>query len=375
MSTNGTQPPAAAGQDPVADPQALAEAIRSGEAKAFFYVPEPAYERGFVADPAVHDVVGLIDCEATDKIAETAHPVEIGIVKVAVERASGRIAAYVDELNMLEEPAVPCTPQAQRVHGLSPEMLCGKRFDDEAIARFVADVDYLCAHNADYDRPVISRRLPALGDKPWACSFREVAWDQRGCSSRALDYLLFKAGKVHRAHRAAADCVALAAVLAHAYEGPEGSMRPGFVELAESVRSVHYHVLAVGSDFDSKAKLQERRYFWCDGSGAERKFPVKAWASQPLKGGDALRDEVAWLAANAYKQRDLPRAHVAIAPIPAQLRYSLDAQRVSIERDGFAVQFSEFLADPQSFFRSEAPMGEEQSSAGRERRGEHSSTL
>jgi DNA polymerase III subunit epsilon len=43
------------------------------------------------------------------------------------------------------------------------------------------------AHNADFDRRFLERRVPAFATKHWACSRSDIDWKAEGIRSSALE--------------------------------------------------------------------------------------------------------------------------------------------------------------------------------------------
>lgn len=328
--------------------QALGILTASGQFKTLRIVQPPHYLGNFTGKSKEHDIVAVVDCEATSGDPETACPIELGATKLAVHRASGKVVAYLESLSMLEDPGVPSLPGAQAVHGIAPEALAGKKFDSEAVQKFLWGVDYVVAHNAGYDRPVLSRRFPVFDALRWVCSMREVNWAGRGCSSRALEYLLFKACLTHNAHRALADAEALAALLS--YEFPAtGTNGPGaahnanaFMELGAMAYSHGYQVIAVGAEFDAKDIMKARGYRWNSGDGTDGTFKAKAWSSPVVYSEQDLDTEIKWLAANAYQKRNWFKSDLPVAQTTARTRHTLAQSRIALN-NGQKIQLGLFM--------------------------------
>jgi DNA polymerase III subunit epsilon len=62
------------------------------------------------------------------------------------------------------------------------------------------------AHNADFDRRFLEKRLPAFATKHWACSRSDIDWKAEGIRSSALEFVAYSLGFFHDGHRAASDC-------------------------------------------------------------------------------------------------------------------------------------------------------------------------
>lgn len=285
-------------------------------------VQSPNYER---PDDQEGDLVTcvLIDCEATDKEASTAQAVELGMIKVAFSPTDPSRIFAIDKLSMLNEPSIPCMPEAEAVHGITADDLKGQRFDQKAIEEFLQGVDFCVAHNAAYDRPVLSRSVPALINQKWLCSMKEVNWSSLGITSRALDYLLYKAGNFHAGHRALADCEALFAVLSHPYLGG----LPPLLVMEEAKNDTTWTLLCVGAPFDAKDIMKKRGYRWNPGE-QQNDIPVKCWSTPELNGKERLLEELKWLSTEVYKRDN---TNLIALPMNAKVRYAEDALRIAYD--------------------------------------------
>lgn len=307
----------------VSDPiQSAIELLEgSGQHRIIKALPKPIYQRDPNA-PRPPVVCVIVDSEATSSDPASAIPIELGMLKVGFDPADPASIVALDSLEMLNDPGIPSTEGAQAAHGIDPKELAGKSFDQERVAQFLQGVDYIIAHNASYDRPVLSRAMPVFNEMRWQCSMREVGWSGLGISSRALDYLIYKAGYFHEGHRALADCEALLAVLSHPFLGglpPLNSMYEGLADRA-------WVLLCIGAPFDAKDVLKQRGYRWNPGDTAGD-IPVKCWSTPEIVGKQALLDELSWLESAVYNKR--AGAAVMAMPMTASIRYSTDSRQKS----------------------------------------------
>lgn len=262
----------------------------------------------------------LADCEATSRDPLTAHPIELGMLKIGFNHNEPGSLIVMDCLEMLNDPGVPSEPGAEAVHGISQEELNGQKFDLQKINEFLSGVHYVIAHNAAYDRPVLSRAIPELAGFRWLCSMKDVDWASLGISSRALDYLIYKAGYFHEAHRALADCIALNAVLSHPFLD---GIAPLFA-MCEAGEDIAWTILCTGAPFDAKDIMKQRGYRWNPGD-ATGDIPIKCWMTPELIGKQAMLDEFLWLQANVYRNQE--SATVVVIPMDSNIRYSERAKK------------------------------------------------
>src|SRR5260370_11482276 len=105
-----------------------------------------------------------------------------------------------------EDPGGPIPPEITTITGITDEMVAGHRIDDSALDDLLTRVVLVIAHNADFDRRFLERRLPAFAAKHWACSRFDIDWKAEGIRSSALEFVAYSLGFFHDGHRAAIDC-------------------------------------------------------------------------------------------------------------------------------------------------------------------------
>jgi DNA polymerase-3 subunit epsilon len=262
------------------------------------------------APVAVHRAL-FIDVETTGLDVTSDRIIELAAVPFEFD-SDGVVYGVGEALSFFEDPGVPIPADITELTGISDETVRGSRIDDAAVNRLLAECVLVIAHNADFDRRMIERRLPSFATKHWACSQKEVPWDRFGCGGRKLDYLLFRAcGEFHDGHRAVDDCLAGIHLLADARCDDGTPMN----FLLQSAREPRLRVWALGAPFEMKDELKRRRYRWNDGADGKN----KAWYRDVAP--SELEAEKAWLreAASARKIGIAPR----IDQITARDRYSV----------------------------------------------------
>ncbi len=241
-----------------------------------------------------------LDLETTGLDHALDVPIEVGLVRFAYDH-DGRILGVTDELEALEDPGRPLSPEVLRITGISDADLAGQRFPDDAVARLLDGVGLVIAHNAGFDRPFAERRWPAFADKAWGCSLREVDWrDADGYEGGGLGSLLAAHGLFFGAHRAVEDGYALVELLARTLPT---SGETALNLLRASARRATVRLWAVGSPFESKDLLKARGYRW--------NGDARSWWTDVAE--EAVADELAWLRAEAYRGKrmgELPRVRI-----------------------------------------------------------------
>jgi DNA polymerase-3 subunit epsilon len=160
--------------------------------------------------------IAVLDTETTGA-GHHDEMIELGIAIISGEmNDEGQINSLQisDTYSGLREPAVPISPGAQAVHGISPDMLVGQELDYLKVKSLLLGSHAIVAHNARFDQRFVFPLLPETKEKVWLCSLYGIPWKGMGFSSRALQSLLkghsIKAGA---AHRALDDAYALAQLL------------------------------------------------------------------------------------------------------------------------------------------------------------------
>jgi len=240
----------------------------------------------------------VLDVETTGMDAARDKVIELALVKVEYARETGDVGQVLEVYDGLEDPGMPIPPESTAVHHITDEMVRGKRLDEAAIERLLDGVGVVIAHNAGFDRPFVERRLPRFAGLPWACSLKEVPWDELGLGGAKLEYLAYRYGFFFEGHRAEIDCRALLEVLRRPVPGAaEGTT--ALPLLLESARAPSFRVWALGSPIETKELLKARRYRWDnekrvwyrDIGAAEREAEL-AWLKEAVYGGKSAAIEV-----------------------------------------------------------------------------------
>lgn len=293
-----------------------AEAIEDPERLARLLASHPDYRvlrrlvprTDFGVEPlgAVGRVV-ILDTETTGLDSKADKIIELALLVVEVDAATGAALRVVEVYEALEDPGRPIPPDVSDLTSITDEMVRGRRIDEAHVERLLGDAHLVVAHNARFDRPFVEARLPAFAGLPWACSIADIDWAGEGWGSSRLEYLAMKRGWFYDAHRAGMDCHALLAVL---NEPLPVSGRTGLARLLEAARAGSFRVFADGAPFETKDLLKARGYRW----DPER----RVWHGE-VRGESALDEERAWLKAKIYGGRSSP---LTVEKQDARVRYS-----------------------------------------------------
>jgi DNA polymerase-3 subunit epsilon len=264
------------------------------------------------ATGAIKRVV-VLDTETTGLDQSKECIIELAMLCVDVDTATGRPVGRVQIYDGLEDPGKPIPREVVAITGITDADVAGQKLDESCIAALLQGADLVIAHNAGFDRPFVERRLPSFSNVPWACSFADIDWKAHGLGSAKLESLAQFHGWFYDAHRAEMDCHALLAVLEKML--PQES-ETGLARLLCAASRPSYRLSATHAPFEAKDKLKARAYRW----NAES----KVWHTR-LNDSAALDAECEWLKAHVYLQRI---ATVQVEKLDALVKYSSRAGEV-----------------------------------------------
>ena len=252
--------------------------------------------------------VVVLDTETTGLDAGKDKIIELAMLRLEVDLASGLPVGEVQVFDELEDPGMPIPPEVQALTGIRDADVAGKRLDAQRVADMLDGVDLVIAHNAGFDRPFCEARFAVFQDIAWACSFADMDWKAQGRSSQKLESLALELGLFYDAHRAEMDCHALLAVLTAPL--PKDPASHALATLIAASRQPAYRLSATGAPFEAKDRLKARRYRW----NSEQRL----WQTR-IGGEAALEAELDWLREQVYGAR---QASVALEQTDALVRYS-----------------------------------------------------
>lgn len=249
-------------------------------------------KHSFSDDPILEPMKVLVVDTETTGTTEADQIIENAAVLIEVCPTTGRIGKVIQVHEGLEEPSVPIDPAAQKIHGISLDMVKGKTIDKEEYRQMYDQADLVLAHNSQFDREYIEKMFAPFGLdllKLWGCTYKEINWSERGFNKSGLEYLVMSSGYFYGAHRAADDVFALIQCLAT----PSEDKGYPLLELLKRVREPSYMIKTTDT-FDFKDKLKARGYFYdpTDKSWCRLMFSngdIQAEVKSELK---TLRDEV-----------------------------------------------------------------------------------
>jgi DNA polymerase-3 subunit epsilon len=251
--------------------------------------------------------VMILDTETTGLSHASDRIIELALLVVQVDGATGLPFGPVEVFEGFEDPGMPIPEVARQVTGITDGMVRGQRLDDAQVQALLDRADLVVAHNAAFDRPFVEARFPGFAIKPWACSFADIDWKTLGAESSKLSALAHDQGWFYDAHRALVDCHALLQVLGQRV-GDDGLN--GLQRLLAAAARPSYKLRATGSPFESKDTLKARGYRW--------DADARLWWCR-LDSEAQLDAELPWLKAEVYGGRP---AQVEVEALDAMTRYA-----------------------------------------------------
>lgn len=238
-------------------------------------------------------IAAVVDVETTGLSLD-----EDGIIELALRRIHFDhlgIVTYIEQPYVwLEDPGMPVPLDISRLTGITDYDVEGERIDEDEVLELLYEADIIIAHNASFDKPFLSRRIPPVGEMLWGCSCQDVDWVQNGFEGRSLGWLCAQAGWFFDGHRALADVDAVITLLR--YPGLDSPTL--LAELYDNARQPRKRFEAVGAQFDVKELLKGRGYRWND--------KKRVWFKD-VPATQAFSEE-AWLDQHVYSANNRPKA-------------------------------------------------------------------
>jgi DNA polymerase-3 subunit epsilon len=277
-------------------------------------------------------VTAVVDVETTGTNPDRDKIIKFGICLFEYDRQSGRIYKVLGAWEWLEDPGLLIPPGITKITGITETMVAGQRIDDSAANDLLSRMVLVIAHNANFDRRFLERRLPSFAMKHWACSRSDVDWKAEGIRSSALEFIAYSLGFFHDGHRATSDSRATVHALAQPLPA---TGRLELQALLEQARLTTWCLWARDAEISKKDVLKARGYTWSPGEVGR----PRCWYRDVSDAEKAA--EAAWLRQNVMG----PGQFLWALRITAKDRYSDRCwgwgERLSIELDWPADRFGE----------------------------------
>lgn len=257
----------------------------------------------------------IIDIETTGLDAKSNAIIELGALTFSFTTEEG-IIEVLETYNGLQDPLEPIPEKITQITGITNEDVAGKSIDWDRVITLLRSCNLVICHNSGFDRNFLEIQTPENVEKlfkeiPFACTMKDINWEERGLESAKLDYLNWKLGYFYEGHRALTDCWAVFNLLIEA----DGA----FEELKNNTKKIEMLLCAVDAPYDKKDLLKERKYRWADGAG---NLPKCWWTVIPH---NTLEEETSYLETYIYGRKGSAK-NLPQAKITARTRYSYRAE-------------------------------------------------
>lgn len=199
----------------------------------------------------------ILDTETTGLDFNKDEIIEIAIRKWIYHKREHRLIKPVEEYSELNEPVRNEISEAiTELTGITKEDVRGKKIDWKTVSRMIEESDFILAHNAGFDRPMIEAVAEVekvSSTKIWTCSFKQVDWLEMGFLSAKQELLSLFHGFHYSGHRALTDIDALANLLL------QGDY---LKEILANAKTKQVCVDCVQAPFESKDLLRANGFSW-----------------------------------------------------------------------------------------------------------------
>lgn len=220
-----------------------------------------------------YGICSILDTETTGLDHKSDEIIEIAIRKWIYHKKEHFLVKPIEEYAELNEPVkAQISELITELTGITSEDVKGRKIDWNIVSNFIAESDFILAHNAGFDRPMIEA-VPEIKElsstKFWACSFKQVDWSSKGFISSKQELLSIFHGFHYSGHRALTDIDALGNLL----------MKGDYLkEILANVKIKQVSVDCVKAPFDAKDLLKDNGFRW----NASSKFWTKLISEKEL---------------------------------------------------------------------------------------------
>ena len=199
----------------------------------------------------------VLDTETTGLDHQNDEIIEIAIRKWIYHKRDHYLIKPVEEYSELNEPVKnEISEVITEITGITKEDVQGKKIDWSVVSRLLNESDFVLAHNAGFDRPMIeavAEVSEVSSSKIWTCSFKQVDWANMGFLSAKQELLSVFHGFHYSGHRALTDIDALANLLL------QGDY---LKDILADAKTKQVRVDCVQAPFDSKDTLKANGFSW-----------------------------------------------------------------------------------------------------------------
>ncbi|MDD4974120.1 MAG: 3'-5' exonuclease [Bacteriovorax sp.] len=199
----------------------------------------------------------ILDTETTGLDHVKDEIIEIAIRKWIYHKREHYLIKPVEEYSELNEPERNVISEViTELTGITKEDVKGKKINWGIVSKIIGESDFVLAHNAGFDRPMIEAVAEVSkisASKIWTCSFKQVDWAQMGFLSAKQELLSLFHGFHYSGHRALTDIDALANLIL------QGDY---LKEILANAKTRQVCVDCVQAPFESKDILKNNGFSW-----------------------------------------------------------------------------------------------------------------
>jgi len=245
-------------------------AIRLNQSEQYRVITKYKKPDFYTLDDNSEKLIGVfLDIESTGLSYRDDKLIELGMVKFEYT-VDGRIFCILDEFHAYQDPNCRIPDFITQLTGISNDMVNGRQIDHMAVASYLANVDLIIAHNAEFDRAFFESTFPDIKPKAWACSMYDINWNSEKIESHKLEYIAYKYNFFYEGHRAITDCLVGIHILSQQlYNSKQLVLK----ELLSNALQPRFKLWTKNAAYEHKDKLRSRRYKW----GTHPTEFFKAW--------------------------------------------------------------------------------------------------
>ena len=205
-------------------------------------------------------LAAILDFETTGFDPSQGQIIEAAVALVELDQDQ-RFGEVVERYSSFNDPGVEIPPEIVKLTGIRDADVEGHKIDWERFNGILARATVLISHNVPFDRPWLERHGGYRTDAHWACSIRNIAWQEvHSMPCRTLKHLAWEHGLFPNSHRAMDDVDSVLFLMKQPGRGTPA--RTYGQELLQSAGVRRHLVLATGAPFESKDLLKGRQFRW-----------------------------------------------------------------------------------------------------------------
>lgn len=211
-----------------------------------------------IVESTSNDIFALfVDVETTGLSYDNDKIIQLACRPVLFDKTTGKITRLAGSRTFYNDPGFEISSEITTLTGVSNAQVKEQSVDWEWLAKIIAKVDFVIAHNVRFDRHFIKKHMVdadiVMPDTIWACSMSQIDWRQTCTAGRSLETLAVFHGFYYAAHDATADINALIYLLAISNRASE---------LFSVAAKSEYRVFAVKIPYGHNDELKSRSYKW-----------------------------------------------------------------------------------------------------------------